>query len=65
MDSYIMICSTEQYEQYKEILDVYKPRIITRKERIWVLLRCTNEQYELLKSYGLHISKDTSTLKTC
>ncbi len=62
---YIMKCSNDEYEQYKEILDLYNPYIINMKDYIWVLLYCTNEQYELLKSYGLHISVDTLDLKTC
>ena len=60
-----MKCSTEQYEQYKEMLDIYNPYVINTKDHIWVLLYCSNEQYELLKSYGLHISKDTLVLETC
>lgn len=60
-----MKCSTEQYEEYKEMLDLYNPFIINTKDHIWVLLNCTDKQYELLKSYGLHISEDTLVLETC
>ena len=34
-----MKCSTEQYEQYKGMLDLYNPYIITLKEHMGIMFK--------------------------
>lgn len=61
MDSYIMKCTNEQYEEYKNYIHntTIDPYIINMKTHVWVLLYINTEQYQIFKSYGLNITIDS------
>jgi hypothetical protein len=60
-----MKCTNEEYEQYKNDINDTKHHIMTRNDRVWVLLYISVKQYETFKEYGLNITIDSPCLTTC
>ncbi len=65
--SYIIkFTDSDEYEHHKDrLIASSEYHVKTTKRYIWVLHNLTIEEYKKIKSYGIHITLDSTTFRTC
>lgn len=74
MDNYILRCTKEQYQQYKDELTLFiedntkSPIDILNYSDVFLILYLSNNEFEIMKAFcdnrGLSITLDAMTMKT-